>query len=909
MNNIKKRNNKLKLYKWLIPLAIFILLGLSVLLVGVTVRNANAYGYTTTIYQEPYIAEQSEEYFAYGIEPLSCSPGVSIAYGGDMIFNFWRPRGTIGINAVCNETGRFGILTNAHVALNDVMYHGREGGFLGTRIGRAVPEQSIYDRASRGLDVAFVPFQNQNGWRITPHVRYGGQVFTNVRLCTRYWDHGGRIKKIGQRTGITTNGLILDRRVNDFSFNNLSGPGDSGGPVFRYFPSRPNDLYLRGIFSHFYPNADDPNAPQIGGWATCIVSTMRELRITPITNDNYYLFRHGTFTDIPGTNNVEFTGFGSNPRPGGHLTIPSVVRNRTVTHIADNAFANSPNLTSIYIPNTVTTIGNSAFANTGITNFTIPSSVTTIGSHAFTNTGITNITIPAATTYISNSAFWGTPNLTYIFVTAGNPRYLSQNGILYRRESTIKFVHVPTRVRGNIVIPLHVAAIPASAFADNNYITHVSIPHTVMQIGFGAFSAVNPNLSITWGYNPHLDRSAVNIIAPFLTRADIGFDPVTGLFVQSVRPYVFNNAARLREFTVHPFSHIFSPYFTVIDGVLYSGQANNKTLVRYPIAKTTANFRMPAGVRAIGDYAFAGARSLMRINLGNSNWSYLTGRSIGNFAFAWTGLVGTIHIAHSLASAMNGHMGIRVFEGSYGVSRIIIDCYASSQSWGCGDLGNWLGSNNALVVWSRSNEILDNSIPFTPIEGRTPLRAVRHEEGVLEFYFRVVDFATFALHGNYGSHAIIFDLRNFRIAYLFLGQSVVIRNLNSSWQPNGSILGEYVRVRIFSTGNEGGMVTFIPNGIVVAELLSPSVTPSQLAIIQGHTFISNIVSFTVTTPGLFTLSTISDFNFRRLYHFDVYSWQPVLLDGHSLNILQLRRGTHFFVFQSYFNISLKINRG
>lgn len=51
MNNIKK-HNKLKLYKWLIPLAIFLLLGLSVLLVGLTARSANASEYTAIVFQK-----------------------------------------------------------------------------------------------------------------------------------------------------------------------------------------------------------------------------------------------------------------------------------------------------------------------------------------------------------------------------------------------------------------------------------------------------------------------------------------------------------------------------------------------------------------------------------------------------------------------------------------------------------------------------------------------------------------------------------------------------------------------------------------------------------------------------------------------------------------------------------------
>jgi hypothetical protein len=74
--------------------------------------------------------------------------------------------------------------------------------------------------------------------------------------------------------------------------------------------------------------------------------------------------------------------------------LPQVV-DRTVTTIADGdlqgiinigdyAFYNCSSLTSITIPNSVTSIGSSAFYNcSSLTSITIPNSVTIIGSSAF----------------------------------------------------------------------------------------------------------------------------------------------------------------------------------------------------------------------------------------------------------------------------------------------------------------------------------------------------------------------------------------------------------------------------------------------------------------------------------------------------------------------------------------------
>ena len=76
----------------------------------------------------------------------------------------------------------------------------------------------------------------------------------------------------------------------------------------------------------------------------------------------------------------------------------------TVKNIPDNAFSASASeeeptpvasLTSIIIPNTVTSIGNSAFNSSNLTSITISNSITSIGNRAFLScTGLTSITIP-----------------------------------------------------------------------------------------------------------------------------------------------------------------------------------------------------------------------------------------------------------------------------------------------------------------------------------------------------------------------------------------------------------------------------------------------------------------------------------------------------------------------------------
>ncbi len=89
----------------------------------------------------------------------------------------------------------------------------------------------------------------------------------------------------------------------------------------------------------------------------------------------------------------------------------------TLTGIGDCAFYECKGLTSINIPNSVTSIGNDAFALSGLTSITIPNSVTSIGDCAFYECkGLTSVTIPNSVTSIGESAFLGCEALTSITI-------------------------------------------------------------------------------------------------------------------------------------------------------------------------------------------------------------------------------------------------------------------------------------------------------------------------------------------------------------------------------------------------------------------------------------------------------------------------------------------------------------
>src|SRR5437762_2403510 len=123
--------------------------------------------------------------------------------------------------------------------------------------------------------------------------------------------------------------------------------------------------------------------------------------------------------------------------PGGTVTIPNSINGLSVVSIGYSAFAHS-SLTSVTIPNSVTSIGNSAFATCrSLTNVTIPASVTSIGYEAFYGcTGLTNVTIPNSVTSIGTAAFSSCTSLTAINVETNNPAYSSGAGVLFDKSQT-----------------------------------------------------------------------------------------------------------------------------------------------------------------------------------------------------------------------------------------------------------------------------------------------------------------------------------------------------------------------------------------------------------------------------------------------------------------------------------------
>ena len=161
-----------------------------------------------------------------------------------------------------------------------------------------------------------------------------------------------------------------------------------------------------------------------GVFAEC--SNLREFNGKYASGDGRCLIIDGTLNSFAPAGLTEYT-------------IPD-----SVTTIGDSAFGDCSSLTSVTIPNRVTTIGESAFFQcSSLTSVTIGNSVTTIGDYAFYDCyNITSVTIPDSVTTIGDSAFYSCSSLTSVYCKAVTPP--AGGSLMFLYNASGRKIYVPT---------------------------------------------------------------------------------------------------------------------------------------------------------------------------------------------------------------------------------------------------------------------------------------------------------------------------------------------------------------------------------------------------------------------------------------------------------------------------------
>lgn len=167
------------------------------------------------------------------------------------------------------------------------------------------------------------------------------------------------------------------------------------------------------------------------------------------------------------------------------------------TIIADDAFHGCEKLTNVTIPNSLTSIGSSAFTICGLTHITIPNSVTNIGASAFAYCDLIRVEIGDNVKDIGTRTFSDCTSLMEINVSSDNMAYQSINGDLYSKDGKTLIQYAIGKQTNSFTVPNGVTNIQDEAFYMCKNLTSVTIPESVTSIGKNAFEYCRNLIRVT----------------------------------------------------------------------------------------------------------------------------------------------------------------------------------------------------------------------------------------------------------------------------------------------------------------------------------------------------------------------------------------------------------------------------
>lgn len=273
--------------------------------------------------------------------------------------------------------------------------------------------------------------------------------------------------------------------------------------------------------------------------------------------------------------------------------IKSVVIPSGVTEIGDDAFCGCANLVSVTLPDTLVSIGEYAFDDTGIKSITLPEGLKTIGESAFEFCGIESIFIPDSVEEIEDYVFYGCLSLKEITVGENNGHFKSVGGDLYTKDGEVLLQYAIGKTAESFSVSSGVTEIASGAAAYCNALKKVVFPDSLTLIGFEAFYCCEN-----------------------IERVDI---PAS---VEEIWLYAFNACTKLCEITVDENNE----YYKSVDSNLYT--KDGEEIVQYAVGKTADFFAIPDGVKHIGSGTFEKSEYLKAVVIPNGL------ESIGAYVFS-----------------------------------------------------------------------------------------------------------------------------------------------------------------------------------------------------------------------------------------------------------------------------------
>ena len=328
-------------------------------------------------------------------------------------------------------------------------------------------------------------------------------------------------------------------------------------------------------------------------------------------------------------------------------SLTEIVIPNSVASIGDSAFLGCISLKEIVIPNSVICLNGNpfigwkgkleclspsfvyednilfnkdksriiSFRNQKLTSYVIPNSVTSIGDSAFYDSrSLSNIVIPDGVTSIGDSAFEGCNSLGSLVI----PNSVTNTG-----KGTFKWC----KSLAEVVIPNSVTNIGEFAFCGCSSLAEVVIPNSVTNIGKGTFAncssladVVIPDGVTSIGNNAFMSCSSLKYIS--LPKSVICLNG---------NPFFYWNGKL----------ECLSPNFIYEDNILFN--KDKSRIISFRNQKLTS-YVIPASVTRIEDRAFSRCKSLVEVVIPNSV------TSIGDRAFCGCKSLAKVVIPDSVTS-------------------------------------------------------------------------------------------------------------------------------------------------------------------------------------------------------------------------------------------------------------------
>ena len=311
------------------------------------------------------------------------------------------------------------------------------------------------------------------------------------------------------------------------------------------------------------------------------------------------------------------------------VVIPDTINNQEVNIIGTYAFSyyelNYMELTSVELPNTITTINTSAFSNASLYSLTIPSGVKRIESYAFENNNIKKLVFPQTFEYVGSYAFYQNDLAEIIFLDS--PTYIEKYA--FHNNVILENVELGSGVYyiGDEAFSINGSEAIAADKNISKHIKNLTIPGNVKYLGYYAFGYQEiENITIEDGVSKidnhafsHSDQLDYNVYidCPELIIEDSAFSSTDSPNLGNINNLYINvkNIGSLDDYTR-------AFYGAKIKSVTFGPDVEVIGKEAFGSYNQLSSVTIPSNVKSIGDYAFSGTSV--------QNDTYITSLTIEN---------------------------------------------------------------------------------------------------------------------------------------------------------------------------------------------------------------------------------------------------------------------------------------